>query len=51
MRVSRNSKYIIPYLEKFYESTSYYSYSLIMIAIFFKGGDRVSIDNSLPKEF
>ncbi|NCU52906.1 MAG: DoxX-like protein, partial [Candidatus Fonsibacter lacus] len=27
MRVSRNSKYIIPYLEKFYESTSYYSYS------------------------
>ncbi|NBP59871.1 MAG: DoxX-like protein, partial [Candidatus Fonsibacter lacus] len=29
MRVSRNSKYIIPYLEKFYESTSYYSYSLI----------------------
>jgi uncharacterized membrane protein YphA (DoxX/SURF4 family) len=29
MRVSRNSKYIIPHLEKFYESTSYYSYSLI----------------------
>ena len=29
MRVSRNSKYIIPYLEKFYEVTSYYSYSLI----------------------
>ncbi len=24
---------------------------VIMIAIFFKGGDRVSIDNSLPKEF
>jgi putative oxidoreductase len=24
---------------------------VIMIAIFFKGGDRASIDNSLPKEF
>ncbi|NKA00949.1 MAG: DoxX-like protein, partial [Proteobacteria bacterium] len=24
---------------------------VVMIAIFFKGGDRVSIDNSLPKEF
>jgi len=23
---------------------------VIMIAIFFKGGDRVSIDSSLPKE-
>ena len=29
MRVSRNSRLIIPYLERFYNSTSYYSYSLI----------------------
>ncbi|MEY4371127.1 MAG: hypothetical protein RIQ48_847, partial [Pseudomonadota bacterium] len=24
---------------------------VVMIAIFFKGGERVSIDSSLPKEF
>jgi putative oxidoreductase len=29
MRVSRNSRLIIPYLERFYDSTSYYSYPLI----------------------
>ena len=29
MRVSRNSKLLIPYLERFYDSSSYYSYTLI----------------------
>ena len=29
MRVSRNSKLLIPYLERFYASSSYYSYTLI----------------------
>ena len=29
MRVSRNSRLIIPYLERFYDSASYYSYTLI----------------------
>ncbi|MEI6170554.1 MAG: DoxX family protein [Pseudomonadota bacterium] len=29
MRVSRNSRLFIPYLERFYDSASYYSYPLI----------------------
>lgn len=29
MRVSRNSKLLIPYLERFYDLASYYSYTLI----------------------